>query len=93
MLKAYVPASTKHANRQETHQNIAVNLDVATRAQIITAACVQLYNLGQTYQIAEWRKRAADWDFFTLIGRARDLGVEFRQGSEPFQLPMELHHK
>jgi hypothetical protein len=76
-----------------SENNLAVNLDVATRATIVTAACCQLYNLRQTSQIGEWRKRAAEWSLYELIGRARDLGVEFRQGSEPFQLPMELHHK
>lgn len=73
--------------------NLAVNLDVATRAQIINAACCQLYNLKQTCQIGEWRKRAADWDLYELIGRASVLGVEFYTGNEPFHLPRDIPHR
>jgi K+/H+ antiporter YhaU regulatory subunit KhtT len=32
--------------------------------------------IKQTYQISDWRKRAADWDLYELIGRALDGGFK-----------------
>jgi hypothetical protein len=78
---------------KDVNSNLSINLDVATRASIITAACRQLYNQKQTAQIGAWRQRAADWDIMELIGRTRDLGVKFYQGNEPYTLPHVITHK
>jgi hypothetical protein len=73
--------------------NVGVNLDEADRRVVILACCLRLHDLGFKNDIGHWRERAGNLDWFELLGRAEELGVELRQGNQPFHLPVELHHR
>jgi hypothetical protein len=73
--------------------NVGVNLDEADRQIVILACCLRLNALGFKNDIGHWRERAGNLDWFELLGRAEELGVELRQGNQPFHLPAELHHR
>jgi hypothetical protein len=73
--------------------SIGINLDAADRRVLITACCLQLAALGFRHDIGHWRSKAAGWDWFELLGRAEELGVELRSGGKPYHLPHELLHR
>jgi hypothetical protein len=69
-------------------QPITVNLDQASRATVVTAACCMLHQAGaHAWDIREWRARAAEWDHLELLRRAAELGVRYVRGNQPWALP------
>jgi hypothetical protein len=70
---------------------IEINLDEATRASIIAAACVAMFNAGgRAWDLGEWRRRASDWDLPELLHRAAEVGVKYRRGNQPWALPQVM---
>jgi hypothetical protein len=72
---------------------VGVNLDEADRRAVITACCVRLFHLGFRHDLGHWREKAADLDWFELLCRAEELGVELRRGNLPWHPPAELRHR
>jgi hypothetical protein len=72
---------------------VGVNLDEADRRVLVAACCVQLFNLGFRHDIGHWRARAAGWDWYELLHRAHELGVELRRGNQPYTLPETIAHR
>jgi hypothetical protein len=72
--------------------NVGCNLDEADRRVLITACCVQLWNLGFR-DLGHWRQRASGWDWFELLSRAEELGVELRRAGKPYHLPEVITHR
>jgi hypothetical protein len=99
MAKAYTFDSTiaskiQAAKAASGPELPSINLDEATRASIVAAACVSLYKCGaRAWDICEWKQRASAWDSWELIYRASECGVEFRRGNQPYVLPHEIAHR
>jgi hypothetical protein len=87
MAKASATSTTNPA------LSIGVNLDEADRRALITACCIQLAALGFRHDIGHWRAKASTWDFFELLHRAQELGIELRRGNQPYTLPETIAHR
>jgi hypothetical protein len=71
---------------------VGVNLHTADRGVVVTAICIALWNKGFR-DLGHYRERCSVLDWYELLAKAEELGVELRQGNQPFHLPSELHHR
>jgi hypothetical protein len=71
---------------------VGVNVETADRGAVVTAICIALWNRGFR-DLGYYRQRCAVLDWYELLHKAQESGVELRRGNQPFHLPSELHHR